>query len=193
MDRLSELSYNFFCKMNKEKIMLSNLRGMDTFMLDYFTDKPLVGVEVGVYRGHHSFLLLKHLNIEKLYLVDPYEVYSDESNLGTEDNISKAFEFASSRLCDYKDTIEFVKLYSKEAVGVVPDGLDFVYIDANHSYDFVREDIAYWYSKVKPGGVIGGDNFEARYPGVARAVLEFVEDNNLDLKGYGVDWWVLKP
>ena len=51
MDRLSELSYNFFCKMNKEKIMLSNLRGMDTFMLDYFTDKPLVGAEVPDYEN----------------------------------------------------------------------------------------------------------------------------------------------
>jgi hypothetical protein len=37
--------------------------------------------------------------------------------------------------------------------------LDFVYIDANHAYDFVVDDINYWYSKVKKGGYLWGHDY----------------------------------
>ena len=34
--------------------------------------------------------------------------------------------------------------------------LDFVYIDANHEYSYVFEDITKWYKKIKKGGIISG-------------------------------------
>jgi hypothetical protein len=37
--------------------------------------------------------------------------------------------------------------------------LDFIYIDANHAYDFVKEDIECWYPKVKPGGWVMGHDY----------------------------------
>jgi hypothetical protein len=37
--------------------------------------------------------------------------------------------------------------------------LDFIYIDANHSYDFVKEDLELWYPKVKPGGWVMGHDY----------------------------------
>jgi hypothetical protein len=47
--------------------------------------------------------------------------------------------------------------------------LDFVYIDGDHKYSAVQEDIAKWLPKIKKDGVIGGHDFD--YEDVAGAVL----------------------
>ena len=60
-----------------------------------------------------------------------------------------------------------------------PDGFfDFVFIDANHSYEAVREDVAAWAPKVRSGGIVSGHDY---YPGksykqcgVIQAVDEYV-------------------
>lgn len=57
--------------------------------------------------------------------------------------------------------------------------LDFVYIDADHRYSGVKRDIALWASNIKPGGMIGGHDYSDRFPGVIRAVDEFVDQNEL--------------
>ena len=41
-----------------------------------------------------------------------------------------------------------------------PESVDFVYIDANHSYTYVRDDIQTWLPKVKKGGIIGGHDYD---------------------------------
>ena len=49
---------------------------------------------------------------------------------------------------------------SAEVVGLVRDGsLDFVYLDADHKYALVRADLAAWYPKVRPGGVVSGHDY----------------------------------
>jgi len=50
--------------------------------------------------------------------------------------------------------------------------LDFVYIDACHDYDKVKQDVEAWLPKVKPGGTIAGHDYDASHPGVIRAVGE---------------------
>lgn len=56
---------------------------------------------------------------------------------------------------------------------MLPDGhFDFVFIDAGHSYEAVRKDIANYRSKVKPGGWFGGHDYHPKFPGVIRAVGE---------------------
>ena len=52
------------------------------------------------------------------------------------------------------------------------ESLDFVFIDAGHMYEEVKEDISLWLPKVKPGGVISGHDYSNKWPGVAAAVNE---------------------
>jgi len=94
-------------------------------------------------------------------------------------------------LYKYKDKIVFIKKLSEDAVNDVPE-LDFCYIDANHSYDYVKKDIELYYPKIKQGGFIGGHDFHISALGVVRAVLEFVDKEGLELEGYPRDWWVKK-
>jgi hypothetical protein len=49
-----------------------------------------------------------------------------------------------------------------------------VFIDLNHSYESVKEDIALWLPKVKKGGYLAGDDYHENWPGVIQAVNEML-------------------
>ncbi len=54
-----------------------------------------------------------------------------------------------------------------------PDhSIDFVYIDADHEYNNVSDDISHWLPKVRQSGYIGGHDFSIYFPGVVMAVQE---------------------
>jgi hypothetical protein len=52
------------------------------------------------------------------------------------------------------------------------DSLDFVMLDADHTLQSVRDDIAHWWPKVRGGGILSGHDFSHYFPGVMRAALE---------------------
>lgn len=162
---------------------------------------PLTGVELGVYLGSNAISMLKNLNIKRLYLVDPYVKYEQYRDPGgwverTQKDFDEYYKKATSRLYSWPDKVVFLREYSDLAAVQIPDDLDFVYVDANHSYKYVKRDIETYYPKLKVGGVIGGDNFDPLYPGVAKAVLEFINKHHLKLHGgqweLSFDWWVIK-
>ena len=53
------------------------------------------------------------------------------------------------------------------------NSLDFIMIDAGHTYEDVKSDINAWYYKVKPGGIISGDDYIPVFQGVIDAVNEY--------------------
>jgi hypothetical protein len=71
---------------------------------------------------------------------------------------------------------------TRDAAPLVPDGwADFVFIDAAHSYEAVRDDIADWLPKVAPGGWFGGHDYHKSWPGVIRAVDQAFGSAGVDL------------
>ncbi len=70
-------------------------------------------------------------------------------------------------------------MFSHEAAQHVPDGtLDFIFIDANHDYEYVKQDLEVWAPKVRPGGIFSGHDY--RWEGVSRAVQEYSETHSID-------------
>lgn len=59
-----------------------------------------------------------------------------------------------------------------------PDSLQFVYIDGDHNYEIVKLDIDNWWSRVKIGGYLGGDDIDA-YPSVLKAMNELIERESI--------------
>lgn len=53
-----------------------------------------------------------------------------------------------------------------------PGHFDLVFIDADHEYPAVKQDIECWLPLVRPGGTLAGHDFAARHPGVMQAVRE---------------------
>ena len=166
------------------------LRPMIEFISETFEGASLVGVEIGVLGGDNAEIILKTLPIRRLFLIDPYisYIYVDGQLFDPREYLLEA----EKKLLKFKEKAIFVRKKSSEAVDDIPNNLDFVYIDGNHAYEFVKKDIHLYYPKVRSGGVIGGHDFSAAFPGILRAVLEFAEEKNLQLHGRETDWWFIK-
>ena len=146
------------------------------------------GVEIGVFEGFFSRFLLENWRGRKLISVDPWrhftEGYIDDRNLEQEKMDAVCAE-ARERLSVFGPRSDIWRMLGVEAAAKIPDGtLDFVYIDAQHHYEAVREDISHWYPKLKAGGMLAGhDYMDGSMPfgefGVKSAVDEFARERKL--------------
>jgi cephalosporin hydroxylase len=120
------------------------------------------GVEVGTFKGEFSKEIMKNWG-GTLFMVDVWrglgEEYKDSSNHNTHKN---AYAEAMKNIEGYEDRAIMVRGTSQVTSEMFEDeSLDFVYIDANHAYDFVVQDIELWYPKVKPNGYLLGHDYIA--------------------------------
>jgi len=169
--------------------------------------KDLMGVEIGLYKGEYTKTIFETLNIKTLYGIDPYYRYINDH--GHPINYIKWRKLMLENTKQFGDKFIFIEKTSGEARKEIPNDLDFVYIDGNHNYEYVKGDIDIYYDKIKNNGVIGGDDYYHRHPGVIYAVNEFVYENNLMLHTYPFqhptakrqykngfvtkyDWWIIK-
>lgn len=102
----------------------------------------------------------------------------------------------SSSICDGRVEVRR-DLSAIAADGFDDEQLDWVYIDGNHLYEFVMEDLVKYDSKVKPGGIIAGDDFGVMGwwdNGVEKAVRKFVEERaGYELRVRGDQFMIFKP
>ncbi len=63
------------------------------------------------------------------------------------------------------------------------NSLDAVYIDAGHTFEEVQADIVTWLAKVKPGGVLCGDDYGIDFKGVTEAVNQTFEKEKVRQQG----------
>jgi hypothetical protein len=69
--------------------------------------------------------------------------------------------------------IETIKDTSRNAANnFANNSIDYIMLDAGHSYDALKDDLKVWYNKVKPGGIVSGDDYGVFY-GVTQAADEF--------------------
>ena len=160
-----------------------------------------IGVEIGTYYGQWAEHVLKNWN-GNLIGVDPYinypkEEYLDGCNLV---DLEEARYQALHVLKPFGERFSLMRMPSMEAVLEFEDGsLDWVYLDGNHDYKHVFEDMNAWWPKVRRGGVLGGHDFMFRDDhlqrcGVEQAVKDFVASNP-DLSYTTTpcsSWWIHK-
>jgi hypothetical protein len=143
----------------------------------------LIGAEVGVLNGNTSHRILKARPQLTLYMIDPWrpprkdsEYYKtgDDNSHQTKEEFDKCYETAKSKTEFAGDRAILMKQKSLTAVKKFEDKtLDFVFIDGDHSYKGVKEDIIAWLPKVKGTGFISGHDYNhPRLPGVKQAVDE---------------------
>lgn len=145
--------------------------------------------EVGVLRGEFSKHILETWKGQMLYMVDPWlhqsdSVYVDLNN-AEQDVQDGHMATALRNVQAHAGRFQLLRDFSVNASRLlVDDDLDWVYLDADHSYSAVAEDLRAWWPKVRPGGVLAGHDFvlDGFYPragtfGVMRAVLEFAMEH----------------
>jgi hypothetical protein len=146
--------------------------------------KGAICAEIGVWRGDFSAQILEQTRPSQLHLVDQWQVAHDDEhkeNWYGSDRISKVDldDILHSVEDRFSDEIEAGRMLihrapSTDTAGKFPDGhFDWIYVDADHTYEGVQADLKAWVPKVIPGGLIAGDDYDSA--GVGRAVRELVE------------------
>jgi len=159
--------------------------------------KNLVGCEIGVKSGRHARLMLENLDIKKLYLIDPWDFFPERFVL--EGRARKGqFHFCAKQLSPWNEKIKYYTEFSEDAYKHFKnESLDFVYIDGNHDYEFIKRDIELYWSKLKVGGLMAGHDFMEKWQGVIDAVNDSFGDNyetgqTIEKKRNNVEWWIWK-
>lgn len=144
----------------------------------------ITGVEVGVWKGKNASSLLSRLSGLTLYMVDRWQAYTDEERgrdgiseqaKMRQDNFSVAEREARKAVAPFGRRAVVLKMSSSEAVEQFDDAsLDFVFLDGDHSYEGLKQDIELWLPKVKPGGYLCGHDYTpaGKRPGITKAVHE---------------------
>lgn len=119
------------------------------------------GAEIGTLRGQYAETLCKNIPGLSLMCVDPYQAYQVYVRWHTQRELDEAYQIAQARVKGFDVT--FVKDFSVEVAKTIPDeSLDFVYIDASHTYRDVVDDVDSWYRKVRRGGIVSGHDYLRR-------------------------------
>ena len=97
-------------------------------------------------------------------------------------DMDRIYEYVKNRFNSNKNIL----IHKGKSENILPEfednDFDWIYIDGNHYYDFVRKDLQICFSKVKLDGIIAGDDYtwgkNIGFP-VMRAVHDFMKENNL--------------
>lgn len=155
-----------------------------------------IGAEIGVASGRNSQQLFRDIPGLRLYCVDPWGMADcNEPAFAVKIADDVCYEEAMRRVSPFNATT--LRLTSAVAAPLVElASLDFVYIDGNHHYDYVMEDLIIWSRRVRKGGMVAGHDYAStRRPEVGRAVDDYVCAHNIKNAHYTDEatpsfWWV---
>jgi hypothetical protein len=149
--------------------------------------------EIGVAKGDFAELIIKHNNPKKLFLVDVWDniemSYSD-SNMVDKNSQNKRYDYVLNKFNDYS-SVNLIRKSSLEAHKEFNKNFfDWIYIDADHSYNGCLNDLNNFDEKVKTDGYICGHDFNNIIKngyGVNQAVNDFIKEKNYFLSFITLD------
>jgi len=117
-----------------------------------------VGAEIGVYLGEFSAKFCKAGL--KMYSIDPWMSFEGQGRREKLQEVQDGYyETTKKNLAPYPNST-IIRKTSMDAVKNFKDGsLDFAYIDGDHTFRFVAEDVYEWTKKVRSGGVVCGHDY----------------------------------
>ncbi len=159
--------------------------------------KNSICAEIGVNRGNFSKLILKIVKPKKLYLIDSWTHFS-----GVKQNEAKSDENYNKTLKRVKNEIESGQVILKKGSSLdvltefEDNFFDWIYVDGDHRYEFVKKDLELSYSKVKKNGFITGDDYNNQWgpmkKQVAKAVDEFINKDIVEVVQLKNEQFILK-
>lgn len=172
------------------------------------SDTPSIFVEVGSWLGRSAaFMGVEIANSKKpisFFAVDPWiDGGPDLRDTKYFKDLTKGpYETFLENIRPVSHIVKPMRSPSVEAsYNFIPQTVDFLMLDGDHSYEAVKADIAAWMPRMKKGGVISGDDY--LWPGVTQAVTEaFGKDAQHHVKKHAPEgvkdgylksssyWWV---
>lgn len=160
-----------------------------------------IGVELGVLIGTYSECILQNSSLTTLISID---AWAWPGSSGEEEYLR-----ARNRLAKFGSRSTLLRASSDEASALIANNsLDFVYIDADHKYSAVSNDIKNWWPKLKKGGLFSGHDYweytvyhkkNPQHPvkfGVVEAVTELADEYDLHIystkEDFAPSWYCFK-
>lgn len=134
------------------------------------------GAELGVSHGRFTSFLCAAMYDMQMIAVDLWREQPGNTAEGSETYVGWNHEAAYENFISvcreyYPGRVDIRRMSTVDAAASVPDGsLDFIFIDADHSYEGCKADIEAWRPKVRKGGMVTGHDLN--WPPVAKAVTE---------------------
>ncbi|WP_299945633.1 class I SAM-dependent methyltransferase [uncultured Ruegeria sp.] len=153
-----------------------------------------LSVEIGVWRGEFSRILLDVLKPSKLCLIDPWGVQPDSdggaslAGARSQNDMDQIYEAVKDTYASEiaKGQVSVIRDFSVPALRLFEDqSIGFAYLDGDHSYEGVKADLDALLPKMIEGGVIMLDDYHRRgwwKDGVMRAFHEFLGSNSASLR-----------
>ncbi len=120
-------------------------------------------LEVGVLRGAFAEHILRHCDsIARYYMIDPWRHLEDWNKPANVDQATfeDIYREAMARTDFARERRIVLRGKTTEMIDGIPDGsLDMAYIDGDHTLRGIAIDLIRTYPKVRPGGIIGGDDY----------------------------------
>jgi predicted O-methyltransferase YrrM len=132
-------------------------------------------VEIGSYCGASGSIIAEHFPNSIIFCTDLWEKYVEDCSVYDMDKqeleLKEAEAIFDTVVLKYPNIIKN-KVSSRDfALNTADNSIDLIYIDGNHSYSAVKEDLEIWFPKIKSGGYITGHDFF--WPSVRQALDEF--------------------
>jgi hypothetical protein len=157
--------------------------------------KNAVWAEVGVWKGDFSAEVLAHARPAALHLIDPWVFHSEPeyakalygARSAGQGELDELYEGVRARFSTEINNglVHLHRMKSVDAAAeFVPATFDVVYIDADHTYEAVKQDLETYRPLCKPGAILAGDDYGATgwwEDGVRRAVDEFAASGAAEL------------
>jgi hypothetical protein len=151
-----------------------------------------VFVEIGAYLGRSTAYLASRIQQSgkriRLVVVDLWDgwFYNDFRQHSPMPEAEGAYYrfLANMRACRVENVLYPIKLPSAQAATLFDDdSVDFVWLDGDHGYEGVRHDLEAWFPRIRPGGFLGGHDYNNDdFPGVRQAVDPFFAEVGLELR-----------
>ncbi|MHA2064359.1 MAG: class I SAM-dependent methyltransferase [Candidatus Thorarchaeota archaeon] len=147
--------------------------------------KNVIGAEIGVERGETAKRLLALPEISTYYCIDNWRYDPAYAKIAKHKDTCPDYHRITfciflSHAHKWPGKVRIITAKSMDAVKLFDNEFfDFVFIDATHSYECVREDIIEWMPKIKLGGFLCGHDYgDPRFPGVKQAVDEMMSSGH---------------
>lgn len=184
----------------------ASIRSGMRYLIKKFKKKPISVLEIGTRHGESAKVILKTLNVKKYTVIDPFTTYQDYKNdpanklMTHGDKIYKKTKKELKALCNNLIFLRGFSNNKKFLKNIKRNSLDLIFVDGNHEYNYVLEDLRNYFPKLKKEGILIGDDFNSRSKkndflnkisgnrknkGVYEAVVDFSKENKISFYTFG--------
>ena len=150
-------------------------------LVDFISNKKskdLIMIEIGSYQGQSMETFANTGKIKTIICIDPWQQGYDINDKASDTDMVEVERLFDERVSKI-DNVQIIKhkgtldtFIKSEEFEQIKNSIDFVYIDACHTYQAVKHDIKICKEIIKPNIAFAGHDFRDYWAGVKKAIKE---------------------